>query len=40
MNIGEGKNKIKTEREASHRRLLNTEDKQTVVGGEVGARMG
>ena len=36
MNIGEGKaNKIKTER-ANHKRLLNTENKVRVAGGEVG----
>ena len=35
MNIEEGK-KIKTEREANHKRLLNTENKLRVVRGEVG----
>ena len=33
--LGE-KNKIKTEREANHKRLLNTENKLRVAGGEVG----
>ena len=32
----EGKNKIKTEREANHKRLLNTENKLRVAIGEVG----
>ena len=31
----EGKNKIKTEREANHKRLLNTENKLRVAGREV-----
>ena len=36
MNIGEEKeNKIKTEREANLKRLLNTENKLKVAGGEV-----
>ena len=30
------KNKIKAEREANHKRLLNTENKLRVAGGEVG----
>ena len=35
MNIGKGKkNKIKTEREANPKRLLNTENKLRVAGGE------
>ena len=34
MIIGEGKeNNIKTEREANHKRLLNTENKLRVDGG-------
>ena len=37
MNMGKGrKNKIKTEKEANHKRLLNTENKVRVAGGEVG----
>ena len=32
--------KIKTEREANHKRLLNTENKVRVAGGEVGRGMG
>ena len=41
MNMGKGrKNKIKTEREASHKKLLNTENKLRVAGGEVGGGMG
>ena len=38
MDTGEGKekqNKIKTEREANHKRLLNTENKLRVAGKEV-----
>ena len=31
-----GKNKMKTEREADHKRLLNTENKLWVPGGIVG----
>ena len=34
------KNKIQTEREANHKRLLNTENKLRVAGGEVGGGMG
>ena len=34
------KNNIKSEREAKHKRLLNTENKQRVVGGLVGQGMG
>ena len=34
---GEGKkNKIKTDREANHKRLLNTENRLRVIGREVG----
>ena len=41
MNKGKGrKNKIKTEREANHKRLLNTENKLRVPGGEVGGGIG
>ena len=41
MNIGKGrKRKIKTEREANHKRLLNTENKPRVAGRLVGGRMG
>ena len=41
MNIGEGrKNKIKTDREAKHKRLLNTENKLKVAGGELRRGMG
>ena len=37
MNIGkERKNKTQTEREANHKRLLNTEHKLRVAGGKVG----
>ena len=36
MNIGEGKEKIKTERVASSKRLLNTENKLRIAGGDVG----
>ena len=36
----ERKNKIKTEREANHKRLLNTKNKLRVVGQEVGGVMG
>ena len=32
--------KIKTEREANHRRLLNTENKLRVAGGVLGGGMG
>ena len=40
MNIGEGrKNKIKTEREADHKRFLNTQNKLRVAVGEVGRVM-
>ena len=31
---------IKTEREANHKRLLNTENKLRVVGGALGGGMG
>ena len=43
MNIEERKekkSKIKTEREANHERLLNTENKLRVAGGAVGRRTG
>ena len=37
MNIGKRrKNKVKTEMEANHKRLLNTENKVRVAEGEVG----
>ena len=36
MNIGEGKEKIKTEREANHERLLDTETKGRIAVGAVG----
>ena len=36
MNIGEGKEKIKTERVASSKRLLNIENKLRIAGGDVG----
>ena len=41
MNIGEGKEKkkIKTEREANHKRLLNIENKLSVAGWELGGEM-
>ena len=42
MNIGEGKgrkNKVKTEREAKHKRLLKTENKLNVSGGVLGRGM-
>ena len=40
MNIKGSKNKIKTEREANHKRLLNTEKKLRVAGGVLGGGMG
>ena len=41
MNIGEGrKNKIKTQREANHKRFLNTENKLRVSGRVVGGGNG
>ena len=42
MNKGEGKEKqkIKTERAANRRRLLNTENKLRVAGGVLGGEMG
>ena len=43
MNTGEGKkkyNKIKTEREKNHKRLLTIENKVRVAGGELGRGMG
>ena len=41
MNIGEGKkNKIKTEREANHKRSLNTEKKLRVARGVFGGGLG
>ena len=42
MNIGKGmekQNKIKTEREANHKRLLNIGNKVRFAGGEVGGEM-
>ena len=36
----EWKNKITTQREANHYRLLSTENKLRVAGGEVGGGMG
>ena len=39
MNIGEGKeksHKVKTEREANHKRVLNTGNKLRVAGGVLG----
>ena len=40
MNMGKvRKNKIKTEREANHKRLLNTENKLKVAGGDLGEGM-
>ena len=42
MNVGgkERKHKIKTEREAMHKGLLNTDNKLRVAGGEVGGGAG
>ena len=42
MNIGEGKEKkkIKAEREANHKRLLNTENKLRGAEGALGGGMG
>ena len=41
MHTGEGKeNKVKTEREASHKRRVNTENKPRVAGGVRGGGMG
>ena len=41
MNIGEGKvNKIKTQKEANHKRLLNTENKLSFTRRGSGYRMG
>ena len=43
MNREEGmekQNKIKTQREANHKRLLNTENKLRVAGREVGWGVG
>ena len=36
---GNGREKIVSEREANHKRHLNTENKLTVAGGEVGGGM-
>ena len=41
MNIGNGsKDNIKTEREATHKKLLSTENKLRVAGGVLGQGMG
>ena len=37
---GKGRKKTVTEREANHKRLLNTEKKLRVAGREVGGKMG